>query len=64
MAAAFSESLPLHPAVAAVAGDELDPEFQPRVERFQVAPRVAVHEPAAPGHGEPPAPQQPLVGHW
>jgi len=33
MAAAFSESLALHPAVVAVVGDELDFEFQVRVER-------------------------------
>jgi hypothetical protein len=46
MAAAFSESLALHPAVVAVAGDELDPEFQASVEGGQVAPRGSevIHE--------------------
>ena len=31
MAAGFSKTLALHPGVVPVAGDQLDPEFQPHV---------------------------------
>ena len=50
-----------YPPVIAVVGDELDPEFQARIEARHVASPVAVDKPAPPCHRKSLAAQQPLV---